>query len=74
MIRLKRWFGAALSQESSKPTSIQRRMVRLVWYIVLTGLVLVYSIPAFGVIITSFKTNREIAQAGVVDRARSCPV
>jgi multiple sugar transport system permease protein len=37
----------------------------LVLYVFLTALVLVYSIPAFGVIITSFKTNREISRQGL---------
>lgn len=66
MIKLRQWLGASLSQETtSKSTSIQRRTLRFVWYVMLTALVLVYSIPAFGVIITSFKTNREISRQGL---------
>jgi multiple sugar transport system permease protein len=65
MINLKRWLGIAQTQESTKPVTIQHRMVRAIWYIALTALVLVYSIPAFGVIITSFKTNREISRQGL---------
>jgi multiple sugar transport system permease protein len=47
------------------PPTIQHRAFRSIWYILLTVLVLIYSIPAFGVIITSFKTNREISRQGL---------
>lgn len=65
MIRLNRWLGGALSQEHGKPKSFQHRLFRFTWYVVITVLVLVYSIPAFGVIITSFKSNREISRQGL---------
>jgi multiple sugar transport system permease protein len=65
MINLKRWLGVAHTQESTKRVTLQHRTVRAIWYIALTALVLVYSIPAFGVIITSFKTNREISREGL---------
>lgn len=65
MIKLKSRSGIAPVRESSRQVSIRHRIVRSVWYILLTALVLVYSIPAFGVIITSFKTNREISRQGL---------
>jgi ABC-type glycerol-3-phosphate transport system permease component len=48
-----------------KAVPLQHRLFRLTWYILLTALVLTYSIPVFGVIITSLKTNREIARHGL---------
>ncbi len=53
----------AQHQPQEKP--ISTRVFRFVLYVFLTALVLVYSIPAFGVIITSFKTNREISRQGL---------
>ncbi len=48
-----------------KVVPLQQRVVRLTLYALLTALVLIYSIPAFGVIITSFKSNGEIARHGL---------
>ncbi|RPJ02953.1 MAG: carbohydrate ABC transporter permease, partial [Chloroflexi bacterium] len=66
MIKAMRRFRAApIATSRQQQTPSRRRTVWFVWYTLLTALVLVYSIPAFGVIITSFKENREIAQQGL---------
>jgi ABC-type glycerol-3-phosphate transport system permease component len=43
----------------------QQRIVQIVLYVTLTVLVIAYSMPSIGVLITSFKSNAEISRAGV---------
>jgi len=43
----------------------QRRVIQIVLYLTLTVLVIVYSMPSIGVVITSFTTNAEISRGGL---------
>jgi multiple sugar transport system permease protein len=43
----------------------QRRIVTIALYVTLAVLVIVYSMPSIGVLITSFKSNAEISQGGL---------
>lgn len=52
----------ALTQASPDP---QRRWMGAILYLSLTLLVIFYSIPSVGVIISSFKTNQEISRGGL---------
>ncbi|HVO69813.1 MAG TPA: carbohydrate ABC transporter permease [Aggregatilineaceae bacterium] len=65
MIKTGRRLLSARPQGRTKGTPVRQRTVRVMLYVLLTTLVLVYSIPGIGVIITSLKTNREISREGV---------
>ena len=58
-----------LSQEDwdrlAKRQASQRRMIQFVLYLTLTVLVIVYSMPSIGVLITSVKSNAEISRNGL---------
>jgi ABC-type glycerol-3-phosphate transport system permease component len=56
----------------SRPTRQQKRSVRAqrfagktILYVILTALVVIYSTPGLGVVLTSFKSNAEIAREGL---------
>ncbi|MBN1967379.1 MAG: carbohydrate ABC transporter permease, partial [Anaerolineae bacterium] len=53
------WDRLAARQER------QRRIVRVLLYVFLTALVIVYSMPGIGVLLTSFKTTAEISAEGL---------
>lgn len=57
----------ALSQAAEK----RRRMMTLLFYAMLTAIVLIYSLPSIGVLLASFKSTAEIAEAGVWNLPRS---
>lgn len=65
MIKVNRRFRATPAPRPQQEKPLSTRVFRFILYVFLTALVLVYSIPAFGVIITSFKTNREISRQGL---------
>ncbi len=56
--------NATLERERTR-AQWRQRTVRAVLYIFLTALVIVYSLPGLGVILTSFKTNAEISRDGL---------
>ncbi len=57
-------INAALERERVRE-QWRQRTVRALLYIFLTALVIVYSLPGIGVILTSFKTNAEISRDGL---------
>lgn len=57
----------ALSQAAEK----RRRMMTLLFYAMLTAIVLIYSLPSIGVLLASFKSTAEIAESGVWNLPRS---
>jgi multiple sugar transport system permease protein len=59
-----RVYERSRSKTASGP-GIGHIMSRTALYVLLTALVIVYSMPVFGVIITSFKENREISREGL---------
>ena len=65
MIKTSRRLLSARPQGRAKDIPTRQRTFRVMLYVLLTALVLVYSIPGIGVIITSLKTNREISREGL---------
>ncbi len=61
-------FDTRDAQENSWWRALFEQFSTVLLYVILTALVIVYSMPVFGVLITSFKDNREISRHGLWSR------
>lgn len=55
----------AASTRAAEPSTRQHRIVLAALYFTLTLIVIIYSLPGIGVIISSFKTTQEISRGGL---------
>ncbi len=65
MTEMSRTLPGVARQNEADGSWMQRHGVTLALYIILTVIVIAYSLPSIGVLLTSFKTTEEIARDGL---------